>query len=189
MAAIAEPRRRIDMTSKRNQLSLGNMSTRGSPRANGIMPRTPSCRRERPSIARAMLNGIGFVVIPPISITTSQSPRRNYRPAETPCPECRARNDRRTFCAAAVAGATAHRVESTLRSHAGLLAGRAAEPATSRGLQRSGWKISPESAISLSPGNRRPLSNHRLFELPAVATGHAGAFCRRSWSHQRSYTK
>ena len=115
MAAIAEPRRRIDMTSKRNQLILGNMSTRGSTRANGTMPRTPSCRRERPSIARATLNGIGFVAIPPISITTSQSPGRNYRPAETPCLECRARNDRRKFCAAAVVGdSTASRINTPI---------------------------------------------------------------------------
>ena len=175
MAAIAEPRRRIDMTSKRNQLILGNMSTRGSTRANGTMPRTPSCRRERPSIARATLNGIGFVAIPPISITTSQSPGRNYRPAEHHVQNAEpAMTVERS--APPRSWATAQRVESTLRSHAGLLAGRAAEPATSRGLQRSGWKISPESAISLGPGNRRPLSNHRLFELPAVATCHAGAF-------------
>ena len=41
---------------------------------------------------------------PDIHHDVSKGSGRKHRPAETPCPECRARNDRRTFCAAAVVG-------------------------------------------------------------------------------------
>ena len=42
-------------------------------------------------------------------------PRAQLSPSRTPCPECRARNDRRTFCAAAVVGdSTASRINTPI---------------------------------------------------------------------------
>src|SRR5208337_754348 len=40
------------------------------------------------------------------------------------------------------------------------------------------------------PGNRRPLEQSSLIRIARRSNlSHPGAFCRSSWSHQRSYTK